>query len=467
MSASQLYIKGQWVDPLGQETVEVINPTTEAVIGQISHGNQADVDTAVSAAKEAFPAWNALALQDRVAYVQRIADGIRQRQEDLLACIIEEMGSARSFASYMQVERSADEIEASIQSLDRIDWQEEIANASIQREGVGVVAAINPWNYPMNQIQRKISPALLAGNTVVVKPASETPYTALLLTEIIHEAGLPAGVYNLVSGSGSEVGDHLAGHPDVDLISFTGSTEVGRKLYTKAATTVKRMVLELGGKSALIILEGGDLDLAAQTAVNAIVNNAGQSCAALTRILVPRSAQPAFEGKLLDHINQVVIGDPNNETTDLGPLVSAKQMETVLDYIDQGLSEGARLLYGGQRLDRPGYFVEPTIFVDVRNDMTIAQEEIFGPVMSVIYYDTVEEAIALANDSNYGLSGAVIGPEDLALHVAKQLRTGEVAINGASPHVSAPFGGYRQSGNGRERGSYGVEEYLEIKAIHR
>lgn len=465
MKAYQLYIDGAWTDSHSSQTREVINPTTEEVIAQVPMGNQDDVDAAVAAAKGAFPQWNALSAEERSTYVMKMGQGIRDRAEDLTNSVIAELGSARTFSEYSHVIRSAEELESSVEALKEITFEEEIENATILKEGVGVVAAITPWNYPLNQIQRKITPALLAGNTVVVKPASDTPLTAMILAEIIDEAGFPAGVFNLVTGSGSDVGDYLAGHPDVGLISFTGSTDVGSGLFDKAKHGIKKLVLELGGKSALVYLKGGDVQTAVQSSLDTVLNNTGQSCSALTRLIIPEDQLDEFKSVLTAYVQEAKIGDPNDKETKVGPLVSQNQLETVVDYIEKGKAEGAEVLIGGNVIDRPGYFVEPTVFVNVTNDMTIAQEEIFGPVLSVITYKDTQEAINIANDSEYGLGGAVVGPDKEAVEVARQMRTGNVIINGAKVNNAAPFGGYKQSGVGREKGRYGIEDYLEVKAI--
>ncbi|MGX7092192.1 aldehyde dehydrogenase family protein [Hutsoniella sourekii] len=465
MKTYQLYINNQWMDASQDKYIEVINPSTEEVIAKVASASKEDVDAAVQAAKEAFPAWNGLALEERVAYVRKIGQAIEANQDRIMDVITKELGAPRQAQANSQAGRARSEMEATIDGLEAIDFEETIANAEIIKEGMGVVAAITPWNYPLNQIQRKITPALLAGNTVVVKPASDTPLTAVLLAEIIDELDLPKGVFNLITGSGSSVGDHLASHPDVDLISFTGSTQVGQNLYHQAANKIKKLVLELGGKSALIYLEGGDFDLAVNSAVSAISSNAGQACSALTRLLVPQDRLAEFEVAIKEKVESLKVGDPFEEGTDVGPLVSGKQRQTVLDYVAKGVEEGAKLLVGGKAIEGKGYFIQPTVFTEVSNDMTIAQEEIFGPVLSIITYRDVEEAIALANDSEYGLSGAVVGPEEEAVSVARQIRTGNVIVNGAKVDPHAPFGGYKVSGLGREKGQYGIEDYLEIKAI--
>ena len=465
MKTYKLFIDGEWVESSGSEMYSVINPSNEELVAKIPMATNEDVDRAVNAAKKAFPQWNALSPNERIPYLQKIADGIRERKEEILQSIIIELGATRSFAEYSQVERSADEIEASIESLSKIDFDIEIENARVIKEGIGVVAAINPWNFPLNQIQRKITSALLAGNTVVVKPASETPTAAIILTEIIEAAGFPQGVFNLLTGSGSQMGAYLAGHPDVGLISFTGSTEVGKSLYEKAKTTVKHLVLELGGKSALVLLEGGDSELAVTTSLDTLTNNTGQICTALSRLIVPQNRLEEIEEIATKYVHSLKVGDPNDKDTMVGPLVSKAQKDKVMAYIEKGKKEGAKLIAGGKSLPGKGYFVEPTIFSQVNNQMAIAQEEIFGPVLSIIPYESVDEALSLANNTKYGLSGAVVGPEEQAFDFAKKMRTGMVLINGAGQNNFAPFGGYKESGLGHERGHYGIEDYLETKSI--
>lgn len=465
MKTYQLYINGKWQDASSQEKREVLNPTTEAAIAQVQMANPEDVDQAVAAAKAAFPAWNQLPRQERANYLQKIADGIRERQDDLIDSIVQELGSSRSYVAYQQVLRSAEELEASIQASEAIDFEQTIDNSTIIKEGFGVVAAICPWNFPLNQIQRKMTPALLAGNTMVVKPATETPGAAMILAEIIDQVGLPAGVFNLITGSGAETGDYLAGHPDVRLISFTGSTQVGKSLYDKAKTSVKKLVLELGGKSPLVLLPEGDIDLAVKTALDTLTNNSGQICTALSRLIVPNQLVAQVEQVACDYLDSLKMGDPDQEDTVIGPLVSAKQQATVLKYIEEGLASGGRIVSNPKPCPDQGFYVTPTIFSGITNEMPIAREEIFGPVLVIIGYETPEEALEIANDTPYGLSGAVVGPDQAALDFARQMRTGNIMINGAGQHHFAPFGGYRESGLGRERGAYGIEDYLEVKAI--
>lgn len=465
MTKQTLYYNGKWQDAQSDDYADVINPTTEEVIDKVVNANEEDVNRAVSAAKAAFDEWNTTDPSKRAEYVQKILDGIKEREEELIETMIEELGTSRQFAKNTQVGLAEKEMSATLEEIDNFSFEEEVDNATVIKEGYGVVACITPWNYPLNQIQRKITPALLAGNTVVVKPPNLTPLTALLLADIVDKAGLPDGVFNLITGDGSSTGDYLTSHEDVSVISFTGSTKVGKSLYEKAKTTVKQIVLELGGKSPMVYLKGGDLEMAVKNSANTLLHNQGQTCSALSRLLVPKDELERTKEVIKDYYKDIKVGDPNDDDTMVGPIVSEDQMETVLNYIEKGKEEGAEVLVGGNKLDRKGYYVEPTVFVNVTNDMTIAQEEIFGPVLVVITYDSVEEAIELANDSIYGLSGGVVGPEDEAIKVARKLKTGNITINDGARTPKAPFGGYKQSGLGRENGLYGVEDYLELKAI--
>ncbi|HLR92593.1 MAG TPA: aldehyde dehydrogenase family protein, partial [Atopostipes sp.] len=358
------------------------------------------------------------------------------------------------------------EIRATIEAVKDYKFEYTVDGAQVIEEGFGVVACITPWNYPLLQIERKVVPALLSGNTAVLKPASNTPLTAVLYAEVMDEVGFPPGVFNLVTGSGSTTGDYLAGHDDVDVVSFTGSTAVGSTMYEKAANRIKQLVLELGGKSPLVYLEGGDLQAAVKQAMNTVLNNQGQTCTALTRLLIPSDRLEETKDYVLKYYEEAVhVGDPTKEDTMVGPMVSESQRETVMEYIQKGKEEGAEVLIGGNEIDGSGFYVEPTVFVNATNDMTISQEEIFGPVLTVITYDTEEEALKIANDSIYGLSGAVVGPEDKAIEMARKIRTGNIIVNGGRRSPYAPFGGYKQSGRGRENGIFGVKDYLEIKAV--
>ena len=465
MSKNQLYINGEWTDSTGNETADVINPATEKVIDTVPVGTEEDVDKAVAAAKEAFKTWNKTSIDERIEYMEKVYDEIEKHQQEIADTIVAELGTSQTFAENNQAPQPLNEMRATLDEIKDYEFEYYEDSAKIIKEGYGVVACITPWNYPINQIQRKITPAILGGNTVVVKPPTNTPLTALLYAKLIDNAGLPKGVFNLVTGSGSTTGDYLSKHEDVDVISFTGSTEVGKQMYANASDRIKQVVLELGGKSPLVYLKGGNLKAAVKQSMDTVLNNQGQTCTALTRLLVPEDELEEAKQAVLDYYEEaVVIGDPTDKETMVGPMVSEDQKQTVLDYIETGKQEGAEVLIGGNKIDGPGYYVEPTVFI-ADNDMTISQEEIFGPVLNIITYKDKEEAIELANDVVYGLSGAVVGPQEEAEEVAAQLRTGNIIVNGGERIAKAPFGGYKQSGRGRENGIYGVEDYLEIKSL--
>jgi len=465
LSNNQLYINGEWIDSTGNETTDVINPATEEVIDSVQVGTDEDVDKAVAAAKDAFPAWNATPVDERIEYLERLYDELDKKQQEIADSTVRELGASKTFAESMQAPQPLAEMRATLDEAKDYEFEYFEDTAKVIKEGYGVVAGISPWNYPLLQIQRKVTPALLAGNTVVINPPSNTPLTPLLFTEILDKVGFPDGAFNLVTGSGSSTGDYLVNHDDVDVISFTGSTGVGKQMYENAADGVKQLVLELGGKSPLVYLKGGDLELAVKQSMDSILNNQGQTCTALSRLLVPEDELEETKEAIKDYYDEaVVIGDPTNDDTMVGPMVSQDQLDTVLDYIETGKEEGAELLIGGNEIEGTGYYLEPTVFI-ADNDMTISQEEIFGPVLTVITYEDEEEAVELGNDVVYGLSGAVVGPDDRAEEVARQLRTGNIFVNAGDRVAKAPFGGYKQSGRGRENGMYGVEDYLEMKAL--
>jgi aldehyde dehydrogenase (NAD+) len=465
------YIGGAWVPPSGPETIDVLNPATGQVIGTIPAGTPADVDRAVAAARTAFDEWAATPRERRIELCAAIGAALQARNEDLGALIAQELGMPVKLAQAIQAGLPALNFASIPKLAEGVEWEREEANSLIVREPIGVVGAITPWNYPLNQIALKVAPALAAGCTVVLKPSEVVPLNAFVLAEVIDEAGLPAGVFNLVTGYGPVVGEAIAGHPGVDMVSFTGSTRAGRRVSEVAAATVKPVAVELGGKSANLILGDADLEAAVPAGVTNCYLNSGQTCSALTRMLVPRARLEEAEALAAQAAESFTPGDPFDPSTRLGPLVSDVQLGRVRGYIEQGIAEGARLVTGGaeppEGLEQ-GYFVRPTVFSDVRNDMTIAQEEIFGPVLAIIPYEDEEEAIRIANDSAYGLSGAVwSGDPEHAERVARRLRTGQVEINGGAYNYAAPFGGYKQSGHGREGGHWGIEEYLTVKALQR
>jgi len=465
----KLYIDGAWVAPSGSESIEVIDSTTEEVIGTVPLGSPEDVDKAVRAARAAFAEWSQVSVSERVKYTSRISEALGARMAEIGQLIAHEVGMPINLSMLIQAGLPIGTFASMADVVEQVSWEDRIGNSLVVKEPVGVVGAITPWNYPLHQIAAKVAPALAAGCTVVLKPSEVAPLNAFLLADVIDEVGLPPGVFNLVSGTGPVVGEALAAHPGVDMISFTGSTRAGRRVSEVASESLKRVALELGGKSANVILEDADLAKAVATGVTMCFLNSGQTCSALTRMVVPRSRLAEVEEIAVREAESARPGSPFEDTTRLGPLVSAAQRERVRSYIAKGVDEGAKLLTGGveapEGLEK-GFFVRPTVFSEVTPDMTIAQEEIFGPVLSILPYDSEEEAIEIANDSHYGLAGAVwAGDAERAKQVARRIRTGQVDINGGSFNPQAPFGGFKQSGHGRELGKYGLEEFLEIKSL--
>ncbi len=464
-----LYLNGAWVAPTGTATIDVLNPTTEEVLGQIPAGTAADSDRAITAAAAAFPAWAATPIAERAAYCQRISELLLARQDDLATLIAQEVGTPLRIARQVQVGLPATTFGSMPELATNLTQEERIGNSLVVRAPVGVVGCITPWNYPLHQTAAKVAPALTAGCTVVLKPSEVAPLNAFVLAEIIHEAGLPAGVFNLVTGFGPEVGEAIVTHPLVDMISFTGSVQVGQRIAALAAQSVKRVALELGGKSPLIVLDDADLRRAVVDGVNKCFLNSGQTCSALTRLLVPRAALAEAETIAVEAVAKLTVGDPLAPSTKLGPVVSAAQRQRVVGYITTGIEEGAKLLVGG--VEPPeglahGYFVQPTIFSEVRPEMTIAQQEIFGPVLVIMPYEDEDDAVRIANDTRYGLAGGVwSGDLARAERVARRLRTGQVDLNGGPFNPRAPFGGFKQSGYGRELGPFGLEEFCQIQSL--
>ena len=462
------YIDGAWVASDGGRRHQVIDPATEQPVTEITLGSAADVDRAVGAARRAFDSFAQTTPEDRAALLDRIVALYQARIPDLARAISAEMGAPIGFAQAAQVPAGLGHLYATAQALRAFPFSERVGKARVVHEPVGVVALITPWNWPLNQICAKVAPALAGGNTMILKPSEEAPSCAMILAEILHEAGVPAGVFNLVNGDGPTVGAALSRHPDVDMVSFTGSTRAGIEVARAAAPTVKRVHQELGGKSANILLPDADIAAAAAAGLRAVVSNAGQSCNAPTRMLVPNERRDEAIAALADAAATIRIGDPTTNP-DIGPVVSRSQFDRIQHLIEAGIAEGATLVAGGpgrpEGLDM-GFFVQPTVFADVTNDMVVAREEIFGPVLSVIGYDTVDEAITIANDTPYGLAGYIQGTDEaLIAEVASRLRVGQVLINQPHPDGMAPFGGYKQSGNGREWGDFGFEAFLEVKAV--
>ena len=465
----RLYINGQWMLPAGTHFFEVTNPATKVVFGRVPSATQRETGLAVAAARAATNTWGSTPLAERADYLAKIHNGLTSRAEEIARLITAEVGMPLKLSRRIQTGLPATVLESYITLLGEYAFEERIGNSLILREPAGVVACITPWNYPLHQVIAKLAPALAAGCTVVLKPSEVAPLSAFILAEIIHDAGLPPGVFNLVTGSGEEVGEHLVRHPDVDMVSFTGSLRSGRRVAEVAAGTVKRVTLELGGKSAAIVLDDADLPTAIKATVGACFLNSGQTCTAHTRLLVQEKFYDQAAALAVAAASAYTPGDPLDEQTRLGPLISAAQRERVRSYIQQGIAEHADLLTGGAEPPdglSTGFFVRPTIFGRVTPNMTIAKEEIFGPVLSVMTYKSEDDAVRIANDTSYGLAAAVwSGDSKRALRVARRLKTGQVDVNGGVFNPLAPFGGCKQSGYGREMGRYGLEEFLEVKAI--
>ncbi|MEV6982727.1 aldehyde dehydrogenase family protein [Sphaerisporangium sp. NPDC051017] len=466
-----LLIGGEWTAAHGgalgtSGTLDVVDPATDEVVGRVPIASAEDVDAAVRAAAAAFPAWSEVPMTERVALVERIRAGVEERREELAALLTLQMGTPITFARQAQLGVALADLDAIVKAGRDYAAEEVIGGALVVREPAGVVAAITPWNFPLHQVALKVGAALVAGCTIVLKPSELTPLDAYVFAEIVQAAGAPAGVFNLVPGDGPVTAEALAAHPLVDMVTLTGSVRAGARVAELAARTIKRVTLELGGKSAGIVLDDADLATVVPQAVGGCFANSGQICAALTRVLVPEHLLGEVERRAVEAASGWVPGPPSDPATRLGPQASRRQQRIVQDYIEAGIAEGARLIVGGAPIEGPGAYVSPTIFSGVRPEMTIAREEIFGPVLSIMSYTTEDEAVAIANDSEYGLSGGVWSADPArALAVARRLRTGMVSVNGAGLNVAAPFGGYKRSGVGREGGRYGIEEFLETKTV--
>jgi betaine-aldehyde dehydrogenase len=461
------YINGAWRKATSDAVFEVNDATTEETMATVPQGTAEEATQAVLAARAAFPAWSALGVEERCGYIDKIVAGLKARTEEMGTAIAREVGMPIKMAKMIQVGGPVFNWGNAAKVARAYPLEEKVGHSLVVREPIGVVSCITPWNFPLNQITLKVAPALAAGCTVVLKPSEIAPVNAMILTEIIHAAGLPAGVFNLVNGLGPVVGEVLASHPEVDMVSFTGSTRAGKRVAELAADTVKRVALELGGKSASVVLPDANLEAAVKGTLNAFLLNSGQTCSAHTRMLVPASRYDEVKSLIQTAIAKFTLGPSLEESTRLGPLVSATQRDRVIGFIELGLKEGAELIAGGPAkpaFDK-GYFVQPTV-LRVKPTDTLAHEEIFGPVLVVLTYDDEDHAVRIANDSIYGLGGGVWSTDEAhAIRVARQMRTGQVDINGAAFNGNAPFGGYKQSGNGRENGTYGFEEFLEHKAI--
>lgn len=468
-NARQFYINGEWVDPISTDTIAVTNPATEEVFETIAAGNHEDVDAAVAAAKAAFVTFSQTSKEERIALMEKIIEVYKTRMGDIAAAVTSEMGAPAGLANAAQAPSGLGHFMSTLKALKAYEFEEVMGTTTVVQEPIGVCGFITPWNWPLNQIAAKVAPAIASGCTMVLKPSEVAPLNAIVFAEVMHEAGVPAGVFNLVNGNGLDVGVPLTSHPDVDMVSFTGSTRAGISVATNAAPTVKRVAQELGGKSANVILD--DVDVAATVGRDmfGMCMNTGQSCNAGSRMLVPNAMMDEAMAVAKATAESVPVGDPTAEGIAVGPVVSEAQFLKIQALIQKGIDEGATLVTGGvgrpEGLDK-GYFVKPTVFGNVSNDMTIAREEIFGPVITILGYDSEEEAIEIANDTPYGLSGYVSAADPArAKAVARQLRTGMVHINGAPLDNKAPFGGYKQSGNGREFGTHGMKEFLEVKSI--
>ena len=469
MNYQKFYIDGQWVDPVGKDTLDVINPATEESIATIAMGNAEDVNKAVAAAKRAFETFSRTTVAERAALLEKIIEVYKSRMQDIAATVSQEMGAPMSLATAAQAPAGLGHLMYSLNAMREFPFEQNVGKNLIVREGIGVCGLITPWNWPLNQIAAKVGPAIAAGCTMVLKPSEVAPLNALLFAEVMHEAGVPKGVFNLVNGDGPSVGVAMSSHPDIDMMSFTGSTRAGISVAENAAKTVKRVAQELGGKSPNLILDDATFPEVIARDTFGVCMNTGQSCNAPTRMLVPLSRMEEAAAIARATAETIKVGDPGDPQTQIGPLVSAAQFEKVQNLIQKGIDEGATLECGG--VGRPdglnrGYFVRPTIFSNVTNDMTIAREEIFGPVLSLVGYRDEDEAVQIANDTVYGLSAYVSsGDLEHAAQVGRRIRAGNVHLNGAGVDPGAPFGGYKQSGNGREFSTWGLEEFLETKAL--
>lgn len=468
-ACTQFYLDGAWVDPLAANPSDVINPANEQVIAQISLGSAADVDRAVAVARSAFPVFANCSREQRIALLENIVAVYESRFEEMANTISEEMGAPITLSMEAQAATGLAHFATALEVLKGYEFEEALGSSRVFKEPVGVCGFITPWNWPINQINCKVAPALAVGCTMVLKPSEVAPLSAHLMAEILHEAGVPPGVFNLVNGDGAEVGTAIASHPDIDMVSFTGSTRAGIQVAHGAAESVKRVAQELGGKSANIILDDADLETAVTEGVLNCFSNSGQTCTAPTRMLVPASKMEEAVAIAKHAAASVVVGDPKAQTTTMGPVVSDLQYSRIQNLIQQGIDEGCQLVCGGT--GRPeglesGYYVKPTIFANVTNDQTLAREEVFGPVLVMMAYANEDDAVAIANDSDYGLSGYVQSADlPRARRVAARMRTGMVHLNGAPIDFNAPFGGYKQSGNGREWGAHGFSDFLEVKAV--
>ncbi|MDD4369987.1 MAG: aldehyde dehydrogenase family protein [Anaerostipes sp.] len=466
MEILKLYIGGKWIAGDSGSFIEVENPATKEIIARVPEGNETDVNRAVKAAKEGFKVWKNFTPSKRAQYLYKVADYLEEHKEEIGVTVTSELGIPKKLAVGWHVEAPIIETRFFAKIAEEFEYETKGNGHFVRREPIGVVAGLTPWNYPLDQVTVKLLPAIAAGNAVILKPSQMTPLSAYHLAKAMEYAKVPAGVFNLVTGRGGQVGNVLAAHPDIQMISFTGSTGAGRQVGQLALSNIKRIALELGGKSASVVLKGADYQKAVEATVTKCFLNSGQTCSAWTRMIVPREEKEKIEPLIIEQSKKFLVGDPMDGKSDIGPVINQGAFEKIKGYIEAGLEEGANMLIGEvPESCEKGYYIKPVVFIDVNNTMKIAREEIFGPVLCVIYYDTKEEALAIANDSPYGLSGAVFGESKEAKAFANEMETGVVHLNGAAFTVEAPFGGYKQSGIGRENSKYSFDEYLEIKAM--
>ena len=466
MNFEKIYINGQWVPGSTGQFIDVENPATREIFAKVPAGNAKDVDAAAKAAHRALPVWSATPLEERISLMKRFLEIFRSQEDELINITVKELGSPYTFTKTAQVEYQYTRTQSYIDLAPKVPLVEHMAASTVYREPVGVIGCITPWNYPLGQVIQKVIPALLMGNTVILKPSQHTPLSSYWLADAFEKANFPKGVFNLVTGRGGEVGDAMATHPLINMISFTGSTSGGINVGKNALTGLKHISLELGGKSPYIILKGSNYEEAIRLCFNSIFLNSGQTCTAFSRLLIPKSEQSVIEKKLIEIAKEYTTGNPEDPSTKLGPLASLRQYEKVKSYIKSGIQEGARLLYGTvPENSNNGYYISPTIFTCVTSEMSIARDEIFGPVLCVFPYETEEEAIRIANDTRYGLNAGVYGEKEKAIAVAKKIEAGNIYINASPRDTSAPFGGYKQSGLGREGGIYGMIEFTQQKAL--
>lgn len=466
MNFEKIYINGQWVPGSTGQFIDVENPATREIFAKVPAGNAKDVDAAAKAAHRALPVWSATPLEERISLMKRFLEIFRSQEDELINITVKELGSPYTFTKTAQVEYQYTRTQSYIDLASKVPLVEHMAASTVYREPVGVIGCITPWNYPLGQVIQKVIPALLMGNTVILKPSQHTPLSSYWLADAFEKANFPKGVFNLVTGRGGEVGDAMATHPLINMISFTGSTSGGINVGKNALTGLKHISLELGGKSPYIILKGSNHEEAIRLCFNSIFLNSGQTCTAFSRLLIPKSEQSVIEKKLIEIAKEYTTGNPEDSSTKLGPLASLRQYEKVKSYIESGIQEGARLLCGTvPENSNNGYYISPAIFTCVTSEMSIAKDEIFGPVLCVFPYETEEEAIRIANDTRYGLNAGVYGEKEKAIAVAKKIEAGNIYINASPRDTSAPFGGYKQSGLGREGGIYGMIEFTQQKAL--